>query len=112
MTQDYLAACLELTQSSYGRLEKDDNRLTIPKLLKIAEILEVKIGQLVGEVSEKSIHQTSNQTANAYNTESVIYADPDHINSLKEEILFLRNLLDKNSNLTCFLNTLRFFNTS
>lgn len=93
ISQDYLAACLELSQSNYGRLEKDDNRLTITRLQKIAEILEVKVGHLIGESSEKSIHQNSNQTANAYNTETVINSDPELIKTLKDEISFLRNIL-------------------
>lgn len=36
ITQEYLAACLGLTQSNYGRMEKSDARITIPKLFKIA----------------------------------------------------------------------------
>lgn len=36
ISQEVMAMGLELTQSSYGRLEKDDRRLTVPKLLKIA----------------------------------------------------------------------------
>lgn len=96
ISQDAMAMELEITQSNYGRLEKSDSRLTVPKLLKIAEVLEVSISYLFGEKSNKSILQHNNQTAQAYNVdtiESVINADKDHIESLKEEISFLRNLL-------------------
>jgi transcriptional regulator with XRE-family HTH domain len=43
ISQDAMAMELEITQSNYGRLEKSDSRLTVPKLLKIAEVLEVTI---------------------------------------------------------------------
>lgn len=42
ITQEFMAMELEVSQSNYGRLEKDDSRLTVPKLIKIAEVLEVK----------------------------------------------------------------------
>lgn len=95
LTQDYLAACLNVTQSNYGRLEKDDNRLTITKLIKIAEILEVKVSFLLNEKNDESISLNKNKNVNPHNTVNVISADQDHINSLKEEILFLRTLLNK-----------------
>jgi transcriptional regulator with XRE-family HTH domain len=96
ISQDAMAMELDITQSNYGRLEKSDSRLTVPKLLKIAEVLEVSIAYLFDEKSSKAIHQHNNQSAQAYNVdtiESVINADKDHINSLKEEINYLRDLL-------------------
>lgn|GEM_PF-2814185 len=62
-------------------------------MIKIAEILEVKVSFLLDEKSEKSIQLKNNQNAQAYNIESAINADQEHIASLKEEIYFLRNLL-------------------
>ena len=96
VTQDYLAACLDITQSNYGRLEKDDSRLNVPKLLKISEILKVSVGYLLGEKTTKVIQQSHNETANAYNSENtIINSDKSHIDSLKSEISFLRSQLDK-----------------
>lgn len=93
ITQEYLAACLGLTQSNYGRMEKDDARITIPKLFKIAEVLEVRVGYLLDEQATQIIHQHNNELANAYNVDTMV-ADKDHIASLKEEIQFLRSKLN------------------
>ena len=98
ITQEFLAHCLEITQSNYGRLEKDDSRLTVPKLMKIAEALEVSVSYLLGESASKIIQQSNHETANAYNVETIINADKDHINTLRDEINFLRRLLEEKIN--------------
>lgn len=46
-TQEYMAQMLEVSQSTYARYEKDDGDLTVSKLEKISEILEVKIEDLI-----------------------------------------------------------------
>lgn len=95
LSQEYLANCLDITQSNYCRLEKDDSRLNIPKLMKIAEVLEVSVSYLLGERATNVIQQSHNETANAYNVETIINSDKDHIQTLKSEIAFLRDLLKK-----------------
>jgi transcriptional regulator with XRE-family HTH domain len=95
ITQEFIAQCLEITQSNYGRLEKDDSRLTVPKLVKIAEVLEVSVSFLLGESATRIINQTNNETANAYNVETIINAYRDHIQTLKDEIFFLRKLVEE-----------------
>lgn len=62
---------LDITQSNYGRLEKDDQRLTIPKLQKIAEVLAVNISFFFNEKSAKIIHQHNNENPHAYNVENL-----------------------------------------
>ncbi|PKP25907.1 MAG: XRE family transcriptional regulator [Bacteroidetes bacterium HGW-Bacteroidetes-2] len=90
ITQEVMAMELEVSQSNYGRLEKDDNRLTIPKILKIAEVLEVNIAYLFGEKATNVIHHNNGDHAQA--AIGTIYSDKEHIKSLKEEIEFLRGL--------------------
>lgn len=46
-TQEQMGKVLKVTQSNYGRLEKDDNRLTIPTLKTIADCLGVSIYELI-----------------------------------------------------------------
>lgn len=100
ISQEAMALQMDITQSNYGRLEKNDSRLTVPKLQKIAEILEVSIAFLFNEKTNKSIFQNNNNHAQAYNLdtiESVINSDKEHITSLKEEIAYLRELLKGSS---------------
>lgn len=75
-------------------MEKDDKRLTVPKLQKIAEVLEVTVSFLFGEQTSKVIHQTHNERAEAYNVDTIIQSDKEHIQSLKNEIIFLRKVIE------------------
>lgn len=73
ISQNAMAYELDITQSNYGRLEKNDDRLNVTKLKKIAEVLHVSVAFLFNE--------------------DKVQENKEHINSLKEEILFLRTLL-------------------
>ena len=92
ISQEYIANKMELTQSSYGRLEKDDNRLTVTKLIKISEILKVSISALFGEKATHAIHANKVDNAQAQ-IGTIIQQYKEHIESLKEEIRFLRTML-------------------
>jgi len=91
--QEYMANEIGITQSSYGRLEKNDNRLTVAKLLKISEILNVSISVLFGEKAQNVIHENKGDNAQAQ-IGTLVQQDKEHIESLKEEIIFLRKMLE------------------
>jgi len=90
--QEYMAAELEITQSSYGRLEKDDSRLTVPKIQKIAEVLNVSIAVLFGEKVGNVLYE--NNGSNVQTGTLVQNYEKQHIDSLKDEISYLRKLLE------------------
>ena len=97
-SQESLAQELGLTQPSYARLEKQDERISITRLMQIATILKTTVAELIDEKTKKVSHQNNNETANSYNADTIntiINADKEHIVTLKEEIVFLRNLLQK-----------------
>ena len=91
--QEYIADEMGITQSSYGRLEKDDNRLTATKLIQISEILNVSISVLFGEKAQNIIHENKGDNAQAH-IGTLVQQDKSHIESLKEEIGFLRKMLE------------------
>ena len=94
--QENIADEMCITQSSYGRLEKNDNRLTVTKLIKISEILNVSISLLFGEKATNVIHENKGDNAQAY-IGTLVQQDREHIESLKGEISFLRKIIeDKN----------------
>ncbi len=93
ISQEAMALELEITQSNYGRLEKSDTRLTVPKIQKIAKVLDITVAYLFDEKSAKIITQHNNENPQAYNVDTIINSDKEHINTLKDEILFLRTLL-------------------
>ena len=95
--QEYIAEEMGITQSSYGRLEKDDNRLTATKLMKISEILNISVSVLFGEKATNVIHENKGDNAQAQ-IGTLVQHDKEYIESLKEEIKFLRKMLeDKNT---------------
>jgi len=96
-----MADALEIMQSNYGRLEKDDKRLTLPKIQKIADVLNVTIALIFNEQSSKVIRQTQNESPASYNVENLYQDNKEvyeklenalyqQIVQLKEEIIFLR----------------------
>jgi len=92
ISQEKMAMELILTQSTYGRLEKNDKRLTAPKLIKIAEILNVSVSYLFGEQPE---HDSYNEKKDTIESNSIVVADKEHIKTLKEEVIFLRRLIQE-----------------
>lgn len=85
ITQEIMAMEMEVTQSNYGRLEKDDQRLTVPKLLKIAEVLSVNISYLFNEKTAKVINQHNNENPNAYNVENLYNDNKDFTEKIIEQ---------------------------
>lgn len=83
ISQEKMALELDHTQSNYGRLEKDDKRLNVPKLVKIAEILKVSISYLFNEQASKVINQHDNENPTAYNVKN-LYQDKSE---LKDKII-------------------------
>lgn len=105
ISQEKMALELDLTQSNYGRLEKDDKRLTVPKILKISEVLNVSVSYLFNEQTSKVIHQNNNENPNAYNVENLYQNNKEITDKLIEQyearlkekdelILSLKNIIN------------------
>lgn len=93
-SQENLASALDITQSNYARLEKDDNRISVPRLIIIANALETSVAELVGEKANNVVNQNNNHEAVTY-LQSNFQADKDHIQTLKDEIEYLKKMVDK-----------------
>lgn len=94
LSQDNMAFALDITQSNYARLEKDDNRISVPRLIIIAKTLETTVTELVGEKANNVVNQNNNHEAVTY-LQSTFHSDKEHIQTLKDEIEYLKKLLDK-----------------
>lgn len=96
-SQESLAHEIGITQPSYARLEKRDDRISITRLKQIALILNTTVSYLIDEKTQKIINQQNSEGSQAYNVDTIntiINADKEHISTLKDEIKFLRNLID------------------
>lgn len=94
LSQENMAASLDMTQSNYARLEKDDNRISVPRLIVIAKTLDITITELVGEKANTVVNQNTQRDAFAY-FQSTFQSDKEHIQTLKDEIEYLKKMLDK-----------------
>jgi transcriptional regulator with XRE-family HTH domain len=94
LSQENLASALDITQSNYARLEKDDNRISVPRLIIIAKTLETTVTELVGEKPNTVVNQNTQRDAFAY-FQSTFQSDKDHIQTLKDEIEYLKKMVDK-----------------
>jgi transcriptional regulator with XRE-family HTH domain len=94
LSQENLAANLGITQSSYARLEKKDDRISINRLFKIAEILGVEVSNLLVDDQISAFDQTKIIKHQIFNPSTLI-AEKDHIQSLKEEIGYLKEIIEK-----------------
>lgn len=93
-TQDFMADKLNLTQSAYGKIEKETVKLTIERLQKIAEILEVDLANLINAKNQNIFNLYNNAQANGYienqysamkeTYEKLVQAKQDEIDFLKE----------------------------
>lgn len=95
ITQETMALQLDVTQSNYGRLEKDDRRLNVVKLLKIARILDININYLFNEVMRQNGNNADSESHNLSTSNKEVYdilveSLRAEIHHLKEEIQFLR----------------------
>ena len=55
-TQDYLAAKLGISQNAYSKIELGYSNITISRLAKVSEILEVEIMDIINADQEKQKH--------------------------------------------------------
>ena len=89
ITQENMALQLDVTQSNYGRLEKDDRRLNVVKLLKIVRILDVNIMYLFSEVMGDGTNGgLTNTNKEVYDI--LVESLRSEIQHLKDEVNFLR----------------------
>lgn len=107
-SQEYMALELEISQASYARLESQESRLDVQRLIRIAKILQVHFAQLIGEEPQNIFHQ-NNEKSNQVNgfvqnlyqesqeiIQKLIDSKDETITKLEAEIIFLRKIVEKN----------------
>ncbi|MGB1210333.1 MAG: helix-turn-helix domain-containing protein [Lacinutrix venerupis] len=106
-SQEFVAEKLKITQSSYAKLESGVVKITLDRLQKITEILELDINELINSKEQQIFNLYNNKEAVGqniienlyeYNKEAIsllIVEKDKRIENLEKEILFLRNQLTK-----------------
>jgi transcriptional regulator with XRE-family HTH domain len=80
LSQEYVAAQLEMSPSGYGKIERDETELTISKAFQISSILEIAVGKLL------DIQENSNQENHTINGFAVQHNQGELHNISKEAI--------------------------
>ena len=103
VSHEAMAVNLGITQAAYTKIERSETKLTVDRLLKIAEILDVKMEELLG-LTTQSFHQDihDNETVNAISQQKVetLYQDNKEvyeklIAAKDEQIALLKSMLGK-----------------
>ena len=99
-TQSHLASELGITQSAYSKMELGETEISFSKLTKIAEVFGMSPEEIMTFNEQMIFNVMHNQTGNGFvinkgftENEKKLYED--QISHLKEEINYLKKVLDK-----------------
>ena len=95
-TQEYMSEKLNMSQSSYSRLESNEVDIPFTKLQQIADILEIKINELIDFDAKYFLNSVNAQTINGdlnITSERERNLYEQQIESLKKEVEYLKDLL-------------------
>ena len=99
-TQEYMAKNLDMTTSGYGKIERDESVVSYQKLEKIADILGIKIEDIINFNEKLVFNVMHNQTGNGYVVNNGITEEAKNlyeqvIANQKDEINNLRRIIEK-----------------
>ena len=95
-SQQYMADQMNLSQMAYSKIERGITQLNWEKLNKFAEILSINIWDLVDDQKEIKASDLDNMSTNdnVLLLKRLLHQHEYQINSLKEEVKFLREQLE------------------
>ncbi len=102
LTQDFMAAKLEMSQRAYSKIENNDIKLDWGRIEDISKILDIEPIDLISFDDNLVFNNCPQAGKNNTNTINNNFPDElkksyeDQIEHLKKEVLFLRGLLEKN----------------
>ena len=104
-SQEYVAQELGINQSTYGKLERENTKISIDRLLRISEILEEDVINLLDSKPQNTFHQTNQGNGYSY-VENINNENAELLKELKkvyeklikskdEQIDLLKSLITK-----------------
>ena len=95
-TQEYMAGMLEISQSTFANIEAGKTKLTFDRLIKIADILQLHVKDIVNDVDQET---ASDQVRHVNNSPDQVVSSVTGyemlIHEMKDEIDFLRTTLQQ-----------------
>lgn len=106
-TYENMADELELTPAAYRKIETGETKLTVERLFRISTILETPVNEIL-DIEGIHLQQNNYNNANVYQQkiehfyqenretmEKLILSYENRIKEKEEQIVFLKNLLEK-----------------
>ncbi|WP_346881749.1 helix-turn-helix transcriptional regulator [uncultured Algibacter sp.] len=94
-SHEFMAHELNISQVAYSKLEKNNTKLTVERLFKIAEILDVEIGELLDIRHTNQFNQTNKESATAYLQQTANFYQENKEQNQKIIQLYEARLQDK-----------------
>ena len=99
-TQEYMAEKLGISIRAYSKIESGETNLTIDRLNKLSQILEMSPLEILG-FDDKQVFNHCKQEGNIginhnYMPKDLINQFEKHVSHLESEIVFLRSMLKEN----------------
>jgi len=99
-SHEYMAHMLDISQVAYSKIEKNETKLSVERLYKIAEILEAKIEDVLDIKADKIYNQDLKDNSIGHQEIQNMYQDNKEvyeklIASKEEQIVLLKSLLGK-----------------
>jgi transcriptional regulator with XRE-family HTH domain len=101
MTQEYMANELEISISGYSRIERDEVKLSIDKLIKVCKIMNLEIDDLIyrsdTEILSEELYESDIDRQFKPNKNAQILQElyEKQIKFLNDELKYLKDILDK-----------------
>ena len=97
-TQEYMAEKLEISQSNYSRIESDELDLPLSRLSQIADILEIKLSDLIEFDAKYFFNNVHAQTINGNINNNISQNEKklyeEQIELLKGEVAYLKEIIE------------------
>ena len=99
-SHEYMAHLLDISQVAYSKIEKNETKLTVERLFKIAEILEAKIEDILDIKADKVYKQDLKDNSIGHQEIQNMYQDNKEVYekliiAKDEQIGLLKSLLEK-----------------
>ncbi len=99
ISQDYMADMLDIAQSAYANLESGKTTMSVDRLMRISEILQLDIHQIIEQSMQVRIYPDRNAVQH-HDSIGILYPDTKEaydllILELRSEIEFLKTLVKK-----------------
>ena len=94
-SHEYVAHELGISQVAYSKLEKNETKLSVERLYKLAEILEVNVGELLDIKPTSQLNQTNKENSTGYQQQIENFYQDSKDQNEKIILLYEARLEDK-----------------